>query len=170
MTAQDKITILFTLVVGFFAGVYLYLTGFATTFEPPEVSTDNIYEGFVITAQSYGVCSEFEDCLSFQVLENGAFRAILEDGENKLVKEARIPLTMRRDLKNSLIVPALERESEVVSTSCRYEEDNYRFSITRDGKSYMFDTCKSDINYDGEAWQSLASLWNYISALEWWNK
>lgn len=167
MTAQDKITILFTLVVGFFAGVYLYLTGFATTFEPPEVSTDNIYEGFVITAESYGVCSEFEDCLSFQVLENGMFRAILEDGDNELTKEARIPLSLRRELKNALTAPVLLRESEKIEEDCRYEDDNYRFSITRDGRSYVLDTCHTDINYDGEAWQSLGSLWNYMANLTW---
>jgi hypothetical protein len=167
MSAQDRVTILFTLVVGFFAGVYLYLTGFATTFEPPEVSTNNIYEGFVITAESYGVCSEFEDCLSFQVLENGMFRAILKDGEEEFVKEARIPLSMRRELKSALTAVVLERESVTVTKDCRFEEDNYRFSITRDGESYVLDTCKTAINYDGVAWQNLSLLWNHVASLDW---
>ncbi len=169
MTGQDWISISFTFVVGFFAGIYLYLTGFATTFEPPTVSENNIYEGFVITAESYGVCQEFDDCLSFQVLENGMYRAILQDGEEQYVNEDKIPLSLRTALKNNLNAVSLTRESESRSGGCYYEDDNYRFNITRDGVSYTLDTCNTSINYEGEAWESLSSLWNYVVNTGWWN-
>ena len=50
MVHQDKISILITFAVGLAAGMYLYLTGFATTFKLPEVTTENVYTEFVVTA------------------------------------------------------------------------------------------------------------------------
>lgn len=172
MTHQDKISILITFVVGLFAGAYLYVTGFATTFEPPEASSENIYTQFVITGESYGACQEDHSCLSFQVLENGAYRALLQtkDGGTPLAKEGTIPWSLKRELASTLTAAVLTNESKVRPFPlCKYGEigTNYRFRITRDQVSYTLDTCTSFMDYEGAAWLTLAKLWNHFGNVKW---
>jgi hypothetical protein len=172
MTHQDKISIILTFIVGLFAGAYLYVTGFATTFEPPEASSENIYTQFVITGESYGVCETENTCLSFQVLENGAYRALLEtrDAKTPLTKEGSIPWSLKRDLADTLTKEVLVLESRFRPLpECKYgaEADNYRFYITRDQVSYTIDTCNSFVDYEGVAWLTLAKLWNHFGSVKW---
>jgi len=172
MTHQDKISILITFIVGLLAGAYLYVTGFATTFEPPEASPENIYTQFVITGESYGACQVDHTCLSFQVLENGAYRALLEtkDASAPLAKEGAIPWSLKRDLADTLTTAVLVRESRMRPLPlCKYGESgtNYRFHVTRDQVSYTLDTCTSMMDYEGVAWLTLAKLWNHFGSVEW---
>lgn len=168
ISGQDKISILLTFFVGMFAGGYLYLTGFATTFEPPEASEANIYTQFVITAESYGDCVNDKTCLSFQVLENGTFRAVHDGLGDQKTEEGRIALSLRSDLKTALTPATLaEIARETGRVNCRYEGTNYRFTITRDEVEYTVDTCTSAIDYEDESWLVLAKLWNYVGTLDW---
>jgi len=170
MTKQDALSILITLVVGFFAGAYLYVAGFATTFEPPEATSENTYKEFVITGEGYGECEERNNCLSFQLLENGSYRAILNVtfGNNK-VKEGVIPRAIKQELYRALTPAVLAKESQTLNVpSCRYPENetNYRFRVTRDEVNYVVDTCLSTIDYEGSAWKALAKLWNHFATVE----
>jgi hypothetical protein len=167
ISRQEKMSFLATFLMGLFAGGYLYLTGFATTFEPPEANDENIYTEFVITATTYGQCEADGNCLSFQVLENGTFRAILEYEGQKLNKEERIPFSIRTDLRDELTGTVLALDSEIGGEGCRYEGSNYRFSVTRDGARYDIDTCETLINYEGKGWPALSKLWNHVSTLDW---
>lgn len=164
---QYRVSIALTFAMGMFAGAYLYLTGFATTFEPPEASEANVYTEFVITAESYGECELKKECLSFQVLESGIFRAIMGFRGESLIKEERIPQSLRSELDEILTATTLTLESEVSNLGCRYEDTNYRFRVTRDEVEYIIDTCGSAIDYDGSAWKILAKLWNHMASLEW---
>ncbi len=168
ITFQNKIVILFTFATGLFVGGYLYLTGFATTFEPPEADEKDIYTEFVITAESYGTCSNDGTCLSFQVLENGSYRAVLNSKPEKRTKEAKIPYVLRKNLYSTLTSSSLEKIKEKGGVSvCHYEGTNYRFKITRNQIEYIIDTCTSAISYGGTEWKTLAKLWNYMSNLKW---
>jgi len=171
MVHQDKISILITFLVGFMAGMYLYLTGFATTFKLPEVTTENVYKEFVITAEAYGACRADNNCLTFQVLENGTYRALFDDprGGETIVKEGRIPRSVRKELMSALSTEQLLSDTRTWAVpDCRYGADgtNYKFRVTRDEVNYEMDTCLSVINYEGPGWLSLAKLWNYFAALE----
>lgn len=169
MTKQDKLSILITFTVGFFAGVYLYVAGFATTFVLPEVSTDDIYTEFVITGEGYGACELDNTCLSFQLLESGAYRALYdaEDGST-VVEEGVIPRTLRRELLEALTPAALTVQSDLIARPCRFGEDetNYRFEVTREGAEYSLDTCRTALDYEGATWKTLAKLWNYLATIE----
>jgi hypothetical protein len=170
MTRQDAISILITFVVGLFAGAYLYLAGFATTFEPPEATSENIYKEFVITGEGYGECEERNNCLSFQLLQNGAYRAILDVsfGES-IVKEGSVPRALRLELNNVLTTGVLVEQSITRNVpECRYGDDstNYRFKITRDEVDYELDSCFSVIDYESKAWLALVKLWNHFSGVE----
>lgn len=168
ISAQDKISIILTFLMGLVAGGYLYLTGFATTFEPPEASVADVYTQFVITAESYGQCENDDTCLSFQVLQNGSFRAIYDGQADAGPKDGRIPLSMRGDLYDTLTPAVLASASRTSArANCQYEGTNYRFEITRDEVEYVVDTCSSAISYESEEWAVLAKLWNYMGNLEW---
>lgn len=169
MTKQEKLSILITFTVGFFAGIYLYVAGFATTFELPALSTDDVYAGFVIEGEGYGACETDNTCLSFQLLESGAYRGLYDatDGE-VVVKEGVIPRALRRELLDALLPAQMAIESQPNLGTCRFPENetNYRFEVTREGREYVLDTCTSALNYNAEIWTTLAKLWNYLATIE----
>lgn len=170
MSHQDKISILITFIVGLLAGGYLYLTGFATTFKLPEVTTDDVYSEFVIIGESYGACKQDGNCLSFQLLESGKYRALYGDGSDGVIThEASIPYSLRRTLKSNLTPTLLTLDSRLAPTVvCQFgnEGTNYRFRISRDEVSYVLDTCLTDIDYNGLPWQTLLKLWNYFTTVK----
>ena len=169
LSKQDKLSILITFAVGFFAGIYLYVAGFATTFVLPEVTTDDVYAGFVIEGEGYGACETDNTCLSFQLLESGAYRGLYDgiDGET-VVKEGVIPRALRRELLEALTPTQMAIESRENLGSCRFSTDatNYRFEVTSEGKEYVLDTCTSALDYTGQIWTTLAKLWNYLATVE----
>lgn len=169
MAHQDKVSILITFAVGLVAGSYLYLAGFATTFKLPEVTTDNIYAEFVVTGESYGTCEYEDSCLSFQLLESGDYRTLIDnplDGET-IIREGSIPASLRRELERNLTAPVLAQNSLNNSVSgCRYPNGtNYSFRVTLDEENYLLDSCLSAIDYEGQAWLTLAKLWNHFANL-----
>ncbi len=169
LSKQDKLSILITFTVGLFAGVYLYVAGFATTFNLPEVSTGDIYTEFVLIGEGYGACELDNTCLSFQLLENGSYRALYDAADGTtVVKEAVIPRALRRELTNALTANALTVESDLIARPCRFGDDgtNYRFEITKEGTEYSLDTCRTALDYEGVVWKALAKLWNHLATVE----
>lgn len=164
---REKISITITFAMGMFAGAYLYLTGFATTFEPPESNSEDVYTQFVVTAESFGECKDERSCLTFQVLENGTYRSILQDGSNTVVKEGKIPFSLRRELEDNLTGTALTLNSETKpALDCKYDGTNFRFEVTRDSVEYFIDTCATDVDYESQTWKTLAKLWNHMASLK----
>jgi hypothetical protein len=170
MFRQDKISIAITFVIGLIAGSYLYLTGFATTFELPEVDDSEIYAGLVITGDFYGVCDVDDACISFQLLENGGYRVIVGNRENDLIKEGVLPRGIRLELEKSLDKESLAEFSKSLTvSSCNFDietENNYSFTISLDETEYTLDTCETAIDYESSAWASLVKLLNYFINLE----
>ncbi len=171
MTSQDKISIAVTFVFGLLAGSYVYVTGFATTFNPPEAAPEAIYSGLIIRGEGYGECEQSNTCLAFQVLENGDYRALFDDAGdgNSAAKEGSIPRALRNQLRAALVTEALVADSKIRNTSdCKYgsEGTNYKFQITLDRQDYVLDTCQTTIDYDGSVWASLTQLWNYFTTLK----
>lgn len=171
MTSQDKISIAVTFVFGLLAGSYVYVTGFATTFNPPEAVPEDVYSGLLITGEGYGECEQDNTCLAFQVLENGDYRALFDDAGdgNSAAKEGSIPRALRNQLSSALVVETLVADSKIRNTpDCKYgsEGTNYKFRVTLNQQDYLLDTCQTTIDYEGPAWASLAKLWNYFATLK----
>jgi len=170
MSKQEISSIIITFLMGLVAGAYLFIYGFSTTFKLPEVTTDDAYTQFVVTGEGYGACDVLDQCLSFQVLENGKYRAILENGDNEpLIKEGSIPRKVNQQLKKNLTAGILNQQSQPLPTSnCRYgpEANNYRYQVSVDLVNYTLDTCQNQIDYNGQAWLSLVGLWNYFTTVK----
>lgn len=158
---KDVMHILITAAFGLFAGAYVYVVGFATTFELPEANESDIYKEFVLTGETFGACAETSSCFSFQVLENGAYRALFDDprtGTSKVV-EGRLPYSVKRALLQDLSTPVLTRFSlEKAVPDCDFPETNFRFRVTKEEVAYLFDTCENAIDYKGKAWDTLGDL------------
>lgn len=167
MTPQDRISLSITFVVGFLVGAYLYTTGFATTFKLPEANEAGVYTGFVLVGEAYGACREEQSCVTFQVLENGVYRAIFDTdskGNKQVVREGRLPRHIRQTLKRELTAEGLASQSQVLAQStCAFEGTNYRFQITLEQLEYELDTCQSAVAYDSSSWRSLTEVYNYIA-------
>ncbi len=168
MTFQDKVTIAVTVIFGFLVGGYVYLAGFAPTFGIPEVGTADVYDGLIVTADSYGACEAQNNCLAFQILGNGKYRAIYDVTGERVVVEGAInkPLRTKMNLVFSQSKSLAAQSKVLPVTDCKYEETgtNYRFSVEIATTSYKFDTCRTAIDYDGAVWEIFRELWNELSA------
>ncbi len=162
MTNQDKITILITFFVGVFAGSYLYLTGFAPTYRLPETDTEALYEDLVIVGDEYGECTALKNCLSFQVLNDRSFRALVGSGEMVGIENGKIPPGLQTRLNKAITTEGLiEAMTELPSSACQAENTtglHLRFHITFAGSTYNLNSCYSAMDYDAELWSALKEL------------
>lgn len=170
MPHQDKISILITFAIGLVAGGYLYLTGFATTFVPPEATSEDTYGGLIINGESYGECEIDSSCLAFQLLGNGTYRAIFvsQSDNKKISKDGSISSSLLNELKASMLPATLEGQSQIKSVvDCKYGDEgtNYKFKITLSSVEYYLDTCQTKVNYSSNAWLTLVKVWNYLAML-----
>jgi hypothetical protein len=163
MTFQDRISIFITFIAGLLLGSYIYVVGFVPTYGLPEAATSEEYADLVIVSDSYGECALTKTCLSFQLLQDGSYRAIVNGEPFEGV--------VGRQLKNRLIATvtadSLTQDAlPLAFLECRYgaEGTNYSFLITVGGKNYALDTCKTRINYEGAAWSALTDLWGEVAA------
>lgn len=166
MTNQDRISVLITMIFGFFVGGYLYLTGFAPTYKLPEVENVDVYKNFVLTGDSYGECALNNACLSFQVLNDGSYRAIYDSTGSKVAAEGDITRAMHRQIPNAFTEVLLESQAQTnIDGSCYYGEDktNFRFTVNYNDEVYYLDTCGSDIDYDGPTWTYLKGVVNFLA-------
>ena len=158
MTGQDKISILITFIIGGFVGAYVYVAGFAPTYRLPEAVTQDRYTDLVIVADSYGACAETQNCLSFQLLQDGSYRALY--GTPAISYEGTIPRSQRRQLGEVVATTTLAAVMSDGLEECYFGDDdaNLRFIITVAGENYLIDSCTSDLDYEGVLWQSLYNL------------
>ena len=167
MTHQDKISLLITFMVGIVVGGYVYLSGFATTYKLPTVGTEDQYTELVITGDAFGACESNFSCLSFQLLQDGSYQAIVGNETATRSYKGTISSRARQDLATVLDLETLHAMSEAKANPvCHYGEEatNFKFLVSREGKNYSFDTCRSNIDYASKAWKSLATVWQTIAA------
>lgn len=167
MTSQDRISILITFAIGMIVGGYLYLTGFAPNYKLPAVDDVNVYQNFVLTGDSYGACENINGCLSFQLLNDGSYRAIYDSTGAKVALDGDITRTMLRDIPNAFTEELLRVQSaNNLDGSCHYgsAESNYRFTVNYNDEVFSLDTCGSQIDYNGATWNYLKNFINYLAA------
>lgn len=163
MKRQDVLSILFTALIGFVGGGYLYVTHFSKLIQPDSVQTESQVEAFTVIGEAYGSCGV--DCPSFQILGDGSYRYQYAQsaGAPKSIKSGTVPLKLQRAVKGSLNTEALIVQSKVLSvSSCDQVAINYRYKVTYDGAEYLLDSCNTALDGTGDIWNSLVETWNYF--------
>lgn len=172
MKKQDLISIMITAIVGFFAGIFMFVS-YANSIALPivagDVPTQAEAQEFSIVGEVYGSCAE--NCPSFQLLENGnyRYRYVLERGQPALIKDGTLPLGLQSDIKNELALTTLEAQGEIKDRlACASESEgfDFRYKIMFDGEEYILDSCISAIDYGSDLWIALTAIWNYLQTVQ----
>jgi hypothetical protein len=159
MTHQDRISIIITFIIGMAVGSYLYFAGFLPTYHLPDMVADQgTYDSFVLIADAYGQCAVTNNCLSFQLLADRSYQAVIGD----LSVSGDVSRSALRQLLSQVTRAELTRQSTSLPVpNCHYggdEATNFRFVFTFEGVNYRLDTCESAIDYSGPLWQALRAV------------
>jgi len=168
MKKPDLISVLVTFLFGLFAGVYLYLTGFApmaNEIADIEISPTTRYS---VVSEVYGGCRD--SCPSFQVLSNGTYRYLYTPraGAEQVVRQGTLPISIQNKLKASLDVGAiLPQTREVTPLVCNSYTDGIdtEYFITIGETEYILNSCGTKIDPNGEVWLVLDGIWEYFENL-----
>ena len=167
MKRQDVMSILFTALIGFVGGGYLYVTHFSKLIQPDTVQTVSQAEAFTIIGEAYGSCGV--DCPSFQILNDGSYRYQYAQsaGSQKSIKSGTVPLQIQGSVKAALNTETLIVQSKALSApNCDQSSINYRYKVTYDGAEYLLDSCTTALNGTGDVWNSLVETWNYFETIK----
>jgi hypothetical protein len=162
MEKQDILSILITFVVGIFAGVYLYVSVFATIVDKVVVPDEARISDFSIVGDTYGGCRN--RCASFQVLSDASFKYLYTPttgGEQKIL-EGNLSLSLQNRIDRALVVSELERQSasvEKIDCSSAADGIDVVYEITVKGEKYLIDSCGTAADGDSELWKVLAEIW-----------
>lgn len=168
MKRQDILSIAITFAMGFVAGIYLYISGFAGLMTQLTVDDIASIDEFIIVADAYGGCRA--DCPSFQVQSDGDYRYLYspERGAEQVLREGTLPLDLRRELRSSVTLRALALQSKTVDpVTCESYRDgtDVVYSITVEGVEYVIDSCGTNVDPSSELWLALNSIWEYYGSL-----
>ncbi len=169
MRRQDMTSILITFVVGFFAGGYLYLTHFSKLLAPDNVQSQEEISEFQVVSEAYGRCGD--SCPSFQITNDGSYRYqyVTAAGAERQFKTGTMPFNITRNIKNSIDVDDLVRQSQPVEpANCNSYNDgiDVSYTITYDGAEYVLDSCGTAVDGNGELWESLSETWSYFQTIQ----
>jgi hypothetical protein len=165
---QDLLSIFFTFLVGFFGGVYLYLTGFApfaNELADIEISPTTRFE---IVSEVYGGCREA--CPAYQVLSNGNYRYVYTPraGAEQIIRQGTLPAGLQNNLKAALDEEAIVLQAEEVTPLvCNSYSDgiDIDYFITIGETEYLLSSCGTAVDADSELWLTLDSIWAYFESL-----
>ena len=168
LTRQEKLTLLFTFIVGVCVGVFIFFTGFMDVEEDvlPEANDTVALE---IIGEAYGGCRT--SCPSFIVNVDGSYRYLQVPGfeEEPVIREGTLPLTLQIELAQSLTVAGLKAQSEEIQPAfCNSFTDgvDVRYRITRASEQYTLDTCGTTVATDTPLWAALVKIWNHFETVE----
>ena len=169
MKQNDTLSILFTAVVGFIAGAFLYVNHFSKLVAPDNVPTETTIDQLTIVSESYGGCGT--DCPSFQVLADGSYRYQYAPsaGADKTIKSGTLPLELQYKLKQALNTNALIEQSKPetpADCNSKHGAVDIRYNITLSSTVYNLDSCGTAINDQGDLWVALSSIWNYFTTIQ----
>jgi len=169
MKKQDKLTLLFTFVVGFCFGVFLFFTGFSPAFNSSTVPAVDDTVVLSIIGEAYGGCRT--DCPSFIVNSDGTFRYLYtpQIGEMQIIRSGTLPFSLRTELGRYVTPASLMVQSEMLEPSfCNSYVDgiDVKYTITRSSVTYTLDTCGTMVETESALWQSLVKIWNHFETIE----
>jgi hypothetical protein len=173
MKKQDLVSIAITGAMGFFAGIFMFVS-YSNSLPVVGVTGDQVptqaeSEAYSIIAETYGICEEA--CPSFQLLENGSYRYRYTEvrGEPAVIREGTLPLSLQSDVRRALEPEVLSAQSDIANrTVCASQSDavDFRYEITLEGEEYVLDSCTTAIDDQSDVWRALTAAWNYFQTVE----
>lgn len=168
MKRQDILSIAITFAMGFIAGIYLYVSGFAGLMNSISIGDQSSVNEFVIVADAYGGCRS--ECPSFQVQTDGSYRYLYTptQGSEQILRQGTLPLDIRRNLKSAVSPRTLALQSRSIEpVQCESFGDGIDvvYEITVDGVEYTLDSCGTSVDANSDLWQTLNSIWLYYGSL-----
>jgi hypothetical protein len=151
-----------TFIIGFLSGVLVYLQ--SHTGKEGDGAIEDAPKGFVVTASRFGGESELVS-ISYRLTENGAYTYI-ERGVSGT--EDKYTGTLPKEMKEVLRTKIEEMNYEEVRSStfvgeCPIASGGYayRYTVTRAGVEYAFDSCKQ-VTAGNSFFETLNSFFNFI--------
>lgn len=168
MKKQELLSILITLMVGFFAGSFLYLNTFTGMINGDSVDSLEEVESFSITSQAYGGCRD--NCPAFRINSDGSFRYqyVPSVGAEPLLRSGELPRRIERELSREITTRALAPQTAETNTSnCASYTDgiDIRYEVVIDGTTYVLDSCKTAVDTISGSWQALGNVWSYFTEI-----
>lgn len=167
MKRQDIVNFLFTFVMGFVVGVYVYFAGFAPTTAKIENAVEDIGQTLIVTAEAYGGCERAANCPSFNVQDDGTYRYAFypRGATERVIREGSLPLQLQQRLQRYATQNALATFSaQFDPVVC--ESDNggtdIRYDIVLEDELYQLDSCGTAIDSESRLWQTLNEVWDYF--------
>ncbi len=165
MTGRDITSIIFTFIVGFFFGVFLYFTGGLQTYEKSDVQSRAEADSFTIVSEVYGGC--MTSCPSFKIESDGSYRYLFTPGpgEDPVIRDGGLPRGLKREISGAVTVAGLNAQSQRIQPSyCNSYTDgiDVKYRITVGGELYILDTCGTNIDTTSTLWNTLVKTWTYF--------
>lgn len=143
MPKQQLFTILITLLMGMLAGAYLYVSGFASTYNQLEDGGAKAAAVFTLQAEQFGGCGMVGTCPSFQLIADRTYRYIPGAGDVE-VYEGKLSKKVFDQLGEMLLAADFSALNQPGST-CRaaFDGTDYQYEIIADGVLYELNTCNT---------------------------
>ena len=171
MKNQEVLSILITLVMGIFAGFYLYIVGFSPLFYFDTTPDQEEIAALTIVGEAYGGCQMSGTCPTFRVANDGSYRYLYTPGvgESQIVREGRLPFALQRELRQAVVPARLASQAlPVVPATCNSYVDgiDVRYTVTLAGDTYELDSCGTAVVVSEYPWAALAKIWNHFETPE----
>ena len=167
MKSQDVLLLITTCVMGFVFGMYAFFTGYSPMARVVETQVEEWTGELVIVGEAYGGCSRLDTCPTFRIASNGSYRYFYypSGARDAVLREGEISRTQLAALRRVASEDDLQVSSRPTNPAfCESYTDgiDVRYVVTRDGVDYRLDSCGTDVQSDGELWQTLSQLWTYF--------
>lgn len=171
MRGSDYFLIGLTFLTGIFAGVYVYVTGFAPDYVyKPLTKTEDI--AFALDGQMYGGCERaLKRCARFSLQDSRAYN--YDPAQMRNTKPPKvIEGVLDRKAFNSLLEEVKQTQLNsftTVANSCASASDgsDYRYRLVYQGQEYFFDTCGSTFG-DSRLAAVFSGLWLEVATSTNW--
>ncbi len=135
-----------TFILGFLAGVLLYLQ--SSTGKEGDGALETETKGVTITVDIYGGCSRI-GCPSYRIANNGSYIYLARDSEGRVVRRSdTLPLSERAklwDLVDTADFEAIGATQFTGTCPITFDGVAFQYVIEKEGVQYRFDSCVEDL-------------------------
>ncbi len=157
MKARDWFILIFTFVVAFFCGMYLYVTNFKPNYDATDVPDAAVTGDLGVIGVRYG-----EAGASFRVREDGSYDYIAA-GESAERASGELPGDLERALARAVAAADLAALAEPSGrTDCVESTTDVEYNIEYQAVDYSLDTCTTVFSHATPLGEVLLEIWKFV--------